>query len=160
MKKIFLLIALAFAFCPSCDLFGTKDDATDALKGEHNYAGGSLKMTVSSTSETVGDATITINFDSGSFFLFAFGEKNDVEIDMASGYTGTGVYDFKVVKPTTAEGGDKNLNYYAWNAAETGSLTIEENTADAIKGSYKFYGAEIVSGVRKQLSGSFTIPKK
>lgn len=155
-KLLFPVLALTILLS-SCSLF---EDDSELIKGKHEYFGGSMKIKVGSTSETIGDGSIEADFDKGSITVFGIGEKNDVHIVIESGFEGAGKMEFSAVKPTIADGGDKNFNIYSWDASRTGSLTVSEVTEDFIKGTYSFSGAEIVTGQTKTVSGEFSILKK
>lgn len=154
--KLFSLFISTALLLSSCNLF--EDDS--ALTGQHQYSGGSMKIKVGSTSETIGDGDVKVDFDKGSIEILGIGFKNDVQISIESGFEGAGELDFTAVKPTIADGGDKNFNVYSWDASRAGSLNVSEITEDFIKGTYSFSGVEIITGQTKTVSGEFSIPQK
>ena len=163
MKKSFLLFLpalLSLCMAAACKK-DTPDDNNpsdpDKLTGVHYYEG-ALSIDIGTDYEKVDDGTIDVDFDERSFYLYG-GDEMSIEITIDTFYRGVGIYTFTSLgQHVTASGADKEPEDYDWQG-DSGSMTITENTAERIKGTYKFTGRDF-NDKKKTVEGSFDMPKQ
>jgi hypothetical protein len=161
MKNKFLFSAIAalllFAACAKDDTSNPIDPVEpDQFTGAHAYEG-TVTVKIGGDSETIPDGTIDIDLDEGTFELFALGDEMDVDISFDAGYAGKGTYTLSQVG-AIASGSDKDFETYDYDDG-AGFVTITENTAERIVGSYEFKGLDFEDHA-KTVKGTFDMKKQ